>query len=70
MLRKCKLMTDEICYLSLSGGCRLQEIFPFILSYYFAKERSCKNEAISEGVGVVFRGVFSDQRLIFLQTRN
>ena len=41
LLRKCKLMTDEICNLSLSSVCRLQEIFLFILSYYFAKKRSC-----------------------------
>ena len=34
-------MTDEICNLSLSSVCRLQEIFLFILSYYFARKRSC-----------------------------
>ena len=38
---KCKLMTDEICDLSLSSVCLLQEIVLFILSHYFAKKRSC-----------------------------
>ena len=64
---KCKLMTVEICNLSLSSVCRLQEIFLFILSHYFAKKRSCNvqfqkisisltegNQGLIDFAGIIF----------------
>ena len=41
LLRKCKLMTDKICNLSLSSVYSVTRNLSLHFSYYFAKKRSC-----------------------------